>query len=340
MIKKIRGALFILVALQFALSIPLAGQSCTGKLALVRENFLSGQPALLSGCFYLAPSDIPFDYVVGCWYGSCPPPDFCPTCNASAGSPINLTNGNTYIQQMDLKIPGLGGGLTLERTWDSVWPTTLSGFQVGMFGPNWRSTYEERVFMGSGAYSNYMLYLRADGGLWVFSLNGSTWNLTAPGKVTATLTQNGTQTWTLAFQNGEQRIFSYTSGSLTSMKDRNGNTTQLSYDGSNRLVTVTDPASLYLTFTYGGSTGNLVTGLTSSVGISLSYSYDTQGRLVQVTKPDQTTVSFTYNSQSLITAVTDSQGKTLESHTYDSLKRGLTSSRANGVDAVTITYPQ
>jgi YD repeat-containing protein len=62
--------------------------------------------------------------------------------------------------------------------------------------------------------------------------------------------------------------------------------------------------------------------------------------LAQVTKPDQTTVSFTYNSQSLITAVTDSQGKTLESHTYDSLKRGLTSSRANGVDAVTISYPQ
>jgi hypothetical protein len=28
------------------------------------------------------------------------------------------------------------------------------------------------------------------------------------------------------------------------------------------------------------------------------------------------------------------------SHTYDVLRRGLTSSRANGVDAVTVTYPQ
>ncbi len=342
MIRKLCGALFIVVVLQCAFGVPLTAQSCTGKFSIERINFLASPGTGAPGCFWLGPSDIPFDYVVGCWRGSCPPPDVCPKCSGlSAGHPINLTNGNTYIEQTDVRIPGLGGGLLLQRTWNSMWPTVLSGFQTGMFGPNWRSTYEERVFAGSGStYSGYMLYLRADGGMWVFSSNGSTWNLAAPASVIATLTQNGTQTWTLAFQNGEQRIFSYTSGSLTSIKDRNGNTTSLSYDGSNRLVTVTDPASRTLTFTYGGSTGNLVTSLTSSVGISLSYSYDTQGRLSQVTKPDQTTVSFTYNSQSLITAVTDSQGKTLESHTYDSKNRGLTSSRANGVDAVTITYPQ
>jgi YD repeat-containing protein len=334
----------ILAVLQSTLSIPLAAQSCTGKFGIQRWDFIPGNTTPMPpGCIWLGPSPVLFSMLIGCWGGSCPPPAYCPTCGkggAVATKPISLTNGNTYIQETDVRIPGLGGGLMLERTWNSMWPTVLSGFQVGMFGPNSRSTYEERVFMGSGAYSNYMLYLRADGGLWVFSLNGSTWNLTAPGSSVATLTQNGTQTWTLAFQNGEQRIFSYTSGSLTSIKDRNGNTTQLSYDGSNRLVTVTDPASRSLTFTYGGSTGNLVTSLTSSVGISLSYSYDTQGRLVQVTKPDQTTVSFTYNSQSLITAVTDSQGKTLETHTYDSLNRGLTSSSANGVEAVTISYPQ
>jgi YD repeat-containing protein len=341
MIRKICRALFVLMILQCAFNVPLVAQSCA-KFTIVRMEFLAGTGGPgAQGCFWLAPSPVSQDYLVGCWLGSCPPPDWCPNCGkggAAAGHPINLTNGNTYIQQKDVRIPGLGGGLVLEREWNSMWPTVLSGFQTGMFGPNWRSTYEERVFAGSGAYSSYMVYLRGDGGLWVFSANGSTWNLTAPGSATATLTQNGTQTWTLAFQNGEQRIFSYTSGSLSSIKDRNGNTTTLSYDGSNRLITVTDPASRTLTFTYGGPTGNLVTNVNSSVGISLSYSYDSQGRLTQVTEPDLTTISFTYNSQSLITAVTDSQGKTLESHTYDSKNRGLTSSRANGVDAVTITY--
>ena len=340
MIRKTSTALFMLVVLLSALGNPLAAQTCTGKFAIERVSFLA-QGGTGSTCFWLAPSEIPGDYVVGCWVSNCTPPDWCPNCGkggAAAGNPINLTDGNTYIQQRDVRIPGLGGGLVVEREWNSMWPTSVSGFQTGMFGPNWRSTYEERVFMGSGVYSGYMLYLRGDGGFWVFSANGSTWNLASPASSIATLTQNGTQTWTLAFQNGEQRIFSYTSGSLTSIKDRNGNTTSLSYDGSNRLVTVTDPASRTLTFTYGGPTGNLVTNVSSSVGISLSYSYDSQGRLTQVTEPDLTTISFTYNTQSLITAVTDSQGKTLESHTYDTKNRGLTSSRANGVDAVTITY--
>jgi YD repeat-containing protein len=104
---------------------------------------------------------------------------------------------------------------------------------------------------------------------------------------------------------------------------------------------VTDPATRHLNFNYGsGSLSNLVTSVTTdaNVGISLSYAYDGSGRLAQVTKPDLTTVSFTYNTQSLITSVTDSSGKTLESHTYDGKGRGLTSSRAGGVDAVTISY--
>ena len=47
-----------------------------------------------------------------------------------------------------------------------------------------------------------------------------------------------------------------------------------------------------------------------------------------------------YRANSNITAVLDTDGRILESHTYDVLRRGLTSSRANGVDAVTVTYPQ
>ena len=335
MTRKICSALFILVVLQCAVSVPLAAQ-CAGRLATQRWDWPLAIP---QGWFYYSPSPIPWSFVIAQWSG-CPPPRWCPKCSgASAGSPINLTNGNTYIDQMDVRVPGLGGGLGLNRTWNSIWPASISSFQVGMFGANWRSTYDERVFAGSGTYSGYMVYLQSDGGFWVFSSNGSTWNLTAPARVTATLTQNGTQTWTLAFQNGEKRVFSYTSGSLTSIIDPNGNTTQLSYDLSNRLITVTDPASRTLTFTYGGNFANLVTSVTSSVGISLSYAYDTQQRLTQVTKPDQTTLSFTYNAQSLITAVTDSQGKTLESHTYDTNARGLTSSRWQSVDSVTVSYP-
>lgn len=273
--------------------------------------------------------------------GKCPPPSWCPTCNnqgATTSNPINLTNGNTYIEENDVRLPGLGGGLGLRRTWNSIWPSSQNLYQVGNFGPNWRSTYEERIIPGSGDALNYMEYARSDGGFWYFgTADGSSYFLSAPANQSATLVQNGSQ-WILTFMNGEVRTFDYASGVLTSIVDRNGNTTSISYDGSSRLVSVTDPASRHLYFNYSGSS-RLVGSVTSDVGITVSYAYDGSGRLVTVINPDLSTFTFTYNAQSLITLVTDSAGKTLESHTYDSQGRGLTGARAGGVEAVTVTYP-
>lgn len=272
--------------------------------------------------------------------GNCPaaagPAETCTSCSSpgKAGGPISLASGNTYIEENDVRLPGLGGGLTLLRIWNSVWPTTQTAFQIGMFGPNWRSNFEERVFVGG---DNYMKYARGDGSFWSFGYNGSVYVAVSPANVAVTLAQGSTY-WTLAFQNGEQRLFDNTSGKLIDIVDRNGNTTQLSYDSLGRLVTVTDPASRHLYFSYGTGSGSLVTGVTSDVGLSLSYSYDSQGRLVQYTKTDGTTVSFQFDSNSFISLVTDQNGKVLESHTYDSSGRGLTGSLANGVEAVTINY--
>ena len=258
----------------------------------------------------------------------------CPTC---AGSPIALATGNTFIEQSDVRVPGLGSGLVLTRTWNSV--LTNGAIGAGLFGPHWRSTYEERVFLDS---DDTMAYARGDGSLWSFVYDqGQSFRPVAPANIVATLTE-GTTGWTVAFQNGEQRTFDIDSGKLTSIKDRNGNITLLSYDSADRLASVADPASRHHYFTYANSSSTLVTAVSTDVGISLSYSYDSQGRLAHYTKPDNTSISFQYNNQNpdLITAVIDSEGKVLESHTYDSAARGLTSSRATGVDALTIHYRQ
>jgi YD repeat-containing protein len=191
-----------------------------------------------------------------------------------------------------------------------------------------------------------MKYARSDGSFISFAYLGPVWVIA--GGPTGNPNNNvlqvanmsqGATTWTITSQNGEQRIFNNLSGSLMSITDRNGNTTQLTYDALNRLVTVTDPVSRTITYTYQSPTSYLVTGVSSSVGLSLSYAYDTQSRLSQVTNPDSTTLNFAYNAQSLISSVTDSSGKVLESHTYDSASRGLTSTRALGVESITLTYP-
>lgn len=284
-----------------------------------------------------------FDWTTSCqvWSYKCAPPGAagetgCGSCGskAQASKPINLTTGDVYIKQTDIRIPGLGGGLQLTRTWNSIWPSTQSTYQVGMFGPNWRSTYEERVFLGNDLY---MKYARSDGSFWTFGYQGPGFLVAAPANQHVSLMQ-GTSYWTMTFKDGEQRLFDNTTGKLIAIIDRNGNTTQLSYDATGRLATVTGPASRHLYFSYGGSSNLLVTGITSDFGVSVSYSYDGQGRLTQVTEPDGSTVSFQYDSNSLISTVLDANGKVLESHTYDSLGRGLTSSRANGVEAVSVNY--
>jgi len=340
MLKRQLPIALVVMALQLAFA-PTSTAQCT--MHWQTEIWYLGDPSLPPGTV-CGPGQGPYSLMCSVPTTQCPVPMvWCPTCGKYipvAAQPINLTNGNTYIQELDVRVPGLGNGITLQRTWNSMWPSDSASYQSGMFGSGWRSTYEERLFTGNGNTTGYMVYLREDGGLWYFSKSGdSTWSVASPASSTATLTNNNNQTWTLLFQNGEQRVFSYASGSLTAISDRNGNTKQLSYDGQNRLTTLTDPASRHLYFNYQNGSSSLVSSVTSDFGITLSYSYDTQGRLLQVTRPDQSTLSFTYNNQSLITAVTDSQGKTLESHSYDGQGRGISASRANGVEAVSVSYP-
>lgn len=282
---------------------------------------------------------------------SCPPPngpkEVCVTCIALAGAPIELGTGNTFITESDVAVPGLGGGLILTRTWNSMLPAIQSVYSP-MFGSGWRSTYEERLIIN--APDGYIKWAHGSGSVWSFGLSSYSSSVPANSYLPAAPANDATQllnaadvttgatSWTMTSKNGEKKTFDPTTGLLLSIIDRNGNTTQLTYDSSQRLVTVTDPASRHLYFNYTG-TSTLVSTVTTDVGITLAYSYDAQGRLTQVTKPDNTTISFAYDSGSFITTVTDSNGKILESHTYDALGRGLTSSRANGVDAVTITYP-
>jgi YD repeat-containing protein len=340
--RTVIWALVVCLGLQCSLSSRAAAQVGGNCKAEINNAIFGGWAGPTQGLFDCS---IEGSYLVNCWIFlyTCAPPDAagetCAACAAARAShPISLASGNTYIEQTDVRLPGLSGGLTLKRTWNSLWPATQTALQVGLFGPNWRSNFEERIFSGS---DNYLKYARGDGTFWSFGWGspsgGAVWSVAAPANASATLTE-GPSYSTITFQNGEQRLFSNTSGNLIAIIDRNGNTTQLTYDAVGRLVTVTDPVSRHLYFSYANGSSLLVTGVTSDAGPSLTYTYNTQGLLTQVTEPDLSTLSFQYNSQSLITAVTDSNGKILESHTYDSSGRGLTGSQANGVSAVTLTY--
>ena len=350
-----KSAVAVLLGLGFLLCVLSAPANAQVGIGCTTTVSCGAYSLYFAGCYPILPAGafncFPFDFSTTCQIltFNCPPPDAAPEQGPSCskcGGPINLTTGDTYIKQEDVKVPGLGGGLELSRVWNSMWPSTQASFQVGLFGPNWRSTYEERVFLGS---DGYMKYARSDGSFWSFAYNMTYVHNSSDGNsypgfgVAAPATQNaslveGPSYWTLTFKNGEQRRFDNTTGNLIALIDRNGNTTQLTYDAVDRLTTVTDAAGRHLYFSYASQTSFLVTSVTSDFGVSVTYSYDGEGRLTQIVEPDQSTLNFDYNAQSLIADVKDSAGKILESHTYDAAGRGLTSVRANGVDAVTVSY--
>jgi len=61
-------------------------------------------------------------------------------CNGAIGSvgkPVNVTNGNMYLQQTDYRLPGRGEGLDLTRTYNS------QSSRTGIFGLGWTTPYEE-----------------------------------------------------------------------------------------------------------------------------------------------------------------------------------------------------
>ena len=337
MIRRVWALLFALAVLQGIFSAPAAGQAGTDCVFRFTQWSWEAVPIGIYNCLYTGVEGaVSCNLVSFSCAPALAPAEIHPQC-PNCARPISLLTGNTFIEEVDIKIPGLSGGLALTRTWNSMWPASQSAYQVGPFGPNWTSNFGEQVFLGA---DHYMKYERGDGSFWSFGYNvyggfGS-WKVAAPANVAATLVQ-GSSNWTLTFPNGEQKIFSVATGRLLAMVDRNGNTTQLSYDSLNRLITVTDPVSRHLYFTY-GSGSYLVATVTSDFGESVSYTYDSQGRLSQITEPDLSTLSFQYDSNSFISAVLDSNGKILEAHTYDSSGRGLTASRANGVDSVTLAY--
>jgi YD repeat-containing protein len=236
-------------------------------------------------------------------------------------------------------VPGLGGGLELVRTWNSLYGSSAPSYYATMFGLNWVSTYEESL---TGPDSNnYLTYWRGDGSSWSFYYNSAlnSYSLASPPNVRAQLVSNPTGGFTLTLADGTQRVFN-SQNLLSTIIDRNNNQTTIAYDSSNRITSVTSAGGSTLRFTYGNSNNPYqATTVQDSVGTVATYTYDSSARLTLVTYPDGSALNFTYDpNSSMILSVTDSQGKLLEAHTYDAQNRGLTSTRANGVDSVSLSY--
>jgi RHS repeat-associated protein len=251
------------------------------------------------------------------------------SCNANVGKPVNVTNGNMYLQQSDYVLPGAGEGIQILRSYNS------SSQRIGLFGLGWSTRFDESIKTFG---NNYLRWYAADGRATNFTRPSESEPFSpVEGGFQGQVTQNGDGTFNLSFQSGGFHLFS-PAGKLLALVDRYNNQTWLAYDAWGNITSITDPFGRTLTATTDSS--GRVLSISDALGSIATYSYGSSSELLSATYPDGSKYQFAYTSSPrlVLTSVTDALGNILEAHTYDSRGRALTSEEHGGVNRFTLTY--
>jgi RHS repeat-associated protein len=251
----------------------------------------------------------------------------CP-CHARAGGPVNVTNGNMYLQQGDYALPSVGPGINVTRTYNS------NSQRMGLFGSGWSSEYDESI----ASYDNNLARLnRPDGrAIYLGRAVGSSGSF-APleGDFHGSLVQNGGTGATVTTTDGSVRQFN-SSGKLIQLSDRIGNQTTLTYDSGGKLASVTDPFGRVLYFTTNAN--GQVVSISDTMDTVATYTYGGSNQLLSATYADNSGYHFSYDGNNRLTTVSDALGNVVESHTYDGQGRAITSERQGGVEHYSLNY--
>jgi len=245
----------------------------------------------------------------------------------SVGEPVNVTNGNVWLQQNDYHLSAAGFPIDVTRTYNSKSP------RIGLFGRGWSTALDEQVV----TYDSNLLRLNEDDGRATYfgRPSGSSGSFGAlQGDFHGQLSQAGGAS-TATLSDGTTRQFN-ASGQLTSLQDRNGSTTTLTYGGNGFLSSVTDAFGRVLTVNTNAS--GQVLSLSDTMGTIATYIYGASSQLLSVTYADNSAFQFGYDGSLRLTSVTDALGNVLESHTYDGQGRALTSEKHGGVERYTFNY--
>lgn len=215
-------------------------------------------------------------------------------------------------------------------------------------GVRWRSNFDRYLTMNS---ASSVTAEREDGQQIRFTLTAGRW--TPDSDVDLQLSvANGT--WSLTNSDDSVEIYtSFFSGAapLQSMRARNGYTQTLRYASSGELQSVSDSYNRTLSFAY--SANGLLQSLMTPDNLLVTYAYTASGqntanpatldrlRSVGYSTTPPTSQTYGHTNPALpfaITQITDENGATYASWTYDRQARALSSEFAGGTDKTVVTY--
>jgi RHS repeat-associated protein len=289
-------------------------------------------PDLCEGdsCYSSAPQDIE--------QGA--PYDACPTKLTNfVGNPVNILNGNKYEPVTDLILPTPNKrGIAFKRYYNSQTTDT------DILGYGWTHSYS--VNLTPDVILDSISHIRIEDntgkGHYFKNSSGSRWDGVFKDKSYVIVEIDETYIWHKI--DGTKYGFN-SQGQLSWMDDAVGNRQNFSYDGNNRLETVTDNASgRVLTFHYNANDlidyieGPVTTAVTD--GTWVTYGYDGNNNLTSVTYADGSGFNYEYsdpNDFHNLTAKKDKLNHILSTWAYDTQDRGISNFTRDG-KGVTINY--
>ncbi len=253
------------------------------------------------------------------------PDDLGPKCGPNVGEPVNIGNGNMWLQHTDFSLPG-PMSLAFTRTYNSksAW--------AGAFGSRWSHPFETNLQpFGTNTYK----LMLGDGSIEYYVDNDGDGNYETMLPKDLGTTFKKTQTgFVRTTREGMNWEFD-TSRRLVAVRDRNGNAVAVARDSSGRIAAITD--SVGRTVAIGYNTLGQASIVTLPGGQAFSYTYY-QGRLVSVTDPEGAVTTYQYDNYGRLSKVLDANGHVMEAHAYDSKGRAVTSEKDGGNEKVTIAY--
>ncbi len=217
---------------------------------------------------------------------------------------VNDYNGNLVFIHEDVSMSGNRMPVTLRHIFNSNEKDSTIGF-----GRGWRTNLNQTVT--SRTFADGILryiYTDEDGTKHYFKPNDSGVYKDESGiDLTLTVTSSGT---TIKDKQDNQLNFN-TSGYLTSIVDRNGNTQVIGYNGSNQIISVKDASGRETKLEYAN---DLLSKIIDPAGRNISYAYNPNSRLTKIIHPDNNFGEYTYE---------DSTGNLLTASDYDGYTAGF-----------------
>lgn len=237
----------------------------------------------------------------------------------NTGSSANLKSGNLTHNQNVITAPK---SLPFALTYNSNDTT------IGPLGRGWTHNYNVLISaVTTSGFISGVILTENSGNKIRFSPSVGLYSTllypSAGSGDTSTITLMGDGSFIRILKDGTLQTFN-TSGILTSITDRNNNTTTLSYSGNNlvsitdstgrslginagsgQITAITDPAGQTYNFTYNGT---LLTAVSDPAGNAWNYTYDPSGRMLTKTDPAGFQTAYTYDVNGILISTTDPNG--------------------------------